>query len=81
MFADENIGLVAPVSQPSPLNYGEGDLQRLVIGAVPQGELPSLIESIVSNVKVDGTVEFLQAIDVQKFIDVIDMVWISLFRI
>jgi len=49
-------------------------LQRLVSGAVPQDELPSAIETILSNVKAADIVRSLQRSDAQTFIDVMDEV-------
>jgi hypothetical protein len=46
----------------------------LVGGVVPQGELPSLMETIVSNLKAAVIVGFLQRSDAQVFIDVMDEV-------
>ena len=64
-------------SAPIPDSYRRA-LQRLVSGAVPQEQLASLIESIVSNVKAAAIVEFLQETDAQIFIDVMDKVWAAL---
>ena len=49
-------------------------LQHLVSGAVPQDQLASLIESIVTNVKAAAIVGCLRGTDVQKFIEVMDKV-------
>lgn len=46
-------------------------LQRLVNRAVPQDELPSVIETIVSSVKAANVVECLEGGDAQSFIDAI----------
>ena len=47
-------------------------LQRLVDPAVPQAELLSVIETIVSNVKAADIVKHLQLSDAQAFVNVID---------
>lgn len=74
-FPDESLGPVARVSQPLPINSPERRaLQRLVSGAVPQGELASLIKTIVSKVKAADIVELLQETDARMFIDVMDEV-------
>ena len=49
--------------------------QRLISGAVPQDELTSLIEIVLSSEKATDVVDCLQGNDVQTFIDVIDAVW------
>ena len=49
-------------------------LLRLVSGAVPQIEIPSVIETIVTNTKAAAIVETLQGNDAQTFIDVVDAV-------
>ena len=49
-------------------------LQRLVSRAAPKDELPSLIETVVSNMRAADIVELLQGSDVQTFIDVVDEV-------
>ena len=50
----------------------ESALRRLVDDAVPQDELPFLIEMVVSNLKAVNIVRSLQGSDAQTFIDVID---------
>jgi len=60
-----------------PLLVSDSDkraLQRLVSRAVPQDELPFVIESIVSNVRAADIVRCLQGSDAQAFVDVIDEV-------
>ena len=47
-------------------------LHRLVCRAVPQDEIFSVIETVVSNVKAADIVEYLQENDAQTFIDIID---------
>ena len=47
-------------------------LQRLVSRDVPHDELPSVIETVISNVKAVDIVECLQGNDAQTFIDVLD---------
>lgn len=47
-------------------------LQRFVSGTVPQDELSSVIETVVSNVKVTDIVRCLQGSDAQAFIDLMD---------
>lgn len=46
----------------------------MISHAVPQGELPSLIEAIFSDEETINMVECLQGNDAQAFIDVIDEV-------
>ncbi|KAF9780778.1 kinase-like domain-containing protein [Thelephora terrestris] len=58
-------------SQTGPPNT-EAALRRLVGGAVPQDELPSVIEMVVSNLKAANIVQILQGSDAQTFIDVVD---------
>jgi hypothetical protein len=77
LFPDELLGLVSP-----PIFDSRGRaLRRLASGTVPQDELPSLIESIVSNVKPTDIVELLPESDAQMFIDVIDEVRDALLHI
>ena len=52
----------------------EDILRRLVGGGVPHDELPSLIETIVLNLKAADIFRHLQESDAQAFIDVIDHV-------
>ena len=47
-------------------------LQRLASRAVPQDELSSTIETIVSKVKAADVAKYIQENDAQTFIDVID---------
>lgn len=47
-------------------------LQHLISRAVPQHELPSVIETVFSNVKAADVVKCLQESDAQTFIDVLD---------
>ena len=56
-------------------------LQRLVSGAMPQEQIASLIESIVSNVKATDIVQLVQEGDAQTFIDVMENVWVALFGV
>ena len=46
--------------------------QRLISRAVPQDELPSLIETIFSDRRRTDMVDRLQGSDAQAFIDVVD---------
>ena len=62
---------------PPILDLGQRALQRLVSGAAPQGELPSLIETVVSNMKTADIVGHLQATGAQTLVDVLDRVWCS----
>jgi hypothetical protein len=61
-----------PVPPPDPSiipdSYHQA-WQRLISGAVPQDELASLIETILSSEKVTEMVDRLQGSDVQTFID------------
>ena len=60
-------------SDPSIPNDPHGRAwQRLISCAVPQDELPSLIELIFSDKKTVNMVDRLQESDAQAFIDVID---------
>jgi hypothetical protein len=63
-------------SEPPPiLVSSRRALQRLVSDAVPQDELPSLIETLVTNVKPADIANFLERRDeAQTFIDVMDQV-------
>jgi hypothetical protein len=95
LFPRENLGPVAQVSPPLPVNYSipqpQGDtdpvsglspildsdgraLQRFISGAVPRGELVSLVENIVSNVKAAAIVERLRGDDAERFVEVMDEV-------
>lgn len=61
------------VSEPPPIpDSDKRALQRLVSLGVPQDELPSVIGSIVSNVKATDIVKCLQSSDAQTFIDIVD---------
>jgi len=62
------------LSQPALTPHSEKEqiLQRLVSHEASQDELPSLIETIVSNMKAGDIVECLRGSDAQTFIDVID---------
>ena len=51
---------------------GKQALQRLVSRAVPQDELPSVLETIASSVEPANIVECLEGCDAQTFIDAID---------
>ena len=63
------------VSEPLLIPDSNGRaLQRLVSRDVPQDELPSVIETIISNVKAADIVGCLQENDAQTFIDVMDEV-------
>ena len=69
---DEN-----PISEPPPLlisDSGKRALQCLVSRSVPQDELPSLIETVVSSAKAANIVQCLQGSDAQVFIDMVDQV-------
>ena len=59
----------------------EQTLRRLVNGIVPRDELPSVIESIVLNVKAAEIVKCLQRSDAQTFVDVVDKVCVALRRL
>ena len=48
-------------------------LQRLVSRSVPQDELSSVIETVVSNVSAAGIVKYLQGNDAQTFVDIMDL--------
>ena len=68
--------LLGDANQPSePTLIPDSDkriLQRLVSSEVSKDELPSLIESIVSNIKAGDIVGCLNGNDAQIFVDVID---------
>lgn len=73
-------GLPSPLplggtNQPSEpgliLNSGKRALRCLVSRAIPQDELPSLIETVVSDAEAADIVKCLQGSDVQTFIDVV----------
>ena len=66
---------------PLILDSDRQALQRLVSGTVPHDELPSLIGSIVTNVKAASIVTCLQGSDAQMFIDVIDQVCTTLYHL
>jgi len=57
---------------PIAIDSREQVWQRLLSGAVPQDELPSLIETIFSDRKTAKMVDRLQGSEAQAFIDVID---------
>ena len=62
-------------TEPSLISTPEKQaLQRLVSRSAPQDELPSVIETVVSNVKAVDIVNCLKGDDAQTFIDVIDEV-------
>lgn len=54
------------------IDSGMRALQRLISGTVSQDELPSVVETIVSNVKSSDIVESLGGSDAQSFIDAMD---------
>ena len=56
----------------TPEHSDRRTLQCLISRAVPQDELPSVIEAIVSNVNAPDIVKCLQPGDAQSFIDAID---------
>jgi len=61
-------------NSPTPVkssSSGEQALQRLIRGALPQGELASLIEAIFSSKKAIDMVGCLQEREAQTFIDVV----------
>ena len=61
------------LSEHSLVSHSDGqELQRLVSCTVPQDELASVIEKIVSNVKATNIVRYLQGSDAQAFIDAMD---------
>ena len=62
---------------PAILDSEKQALQRLVGGAVPHRELPSLIKDFVSNVRAAEIVECLPRSDAQTFIDVVDKAWVT----
>ena len=66
------------MNQPSePTLIPDSDkrnFQRLVGGEFSQDELPSLIETVVSNMRAADIVRCLKGSDAQIFIDVIDKV-------
>ena len=57
---------------PLILDSNKEALQRLVSRDVPQDELPSVIEAVISNAKAADIVKCLQESDAQTFIDVMD---------
>ena len=61
-----------PSELPLVLDSDKGALQHLVNHATVQDELPSVIETIVSNMKAAEIVKCLQGDEVQVFIDVVD---------
>ena len=61
-----------PPEPPLILDSNKRALQRLLSRDVPQHELPSVIETVVSNLKAADIVECLQEDDAQAFIDTID---------
>ena len=61
-----------PSEPPFVSDSGRRALRRLVSRAVPQGELPTVVEAIVSNMKAAEIVESLEGGDAQTFIDAID---------
>ena len=78
---DRNLGIVEDTTLPkdsvdeSGAHIPDSDnraLRRLVRCEVSQNELPSLIETIVSNTKAADIVKCLKETDAQTFIDVID---------
>lgn len=58
-----------PPLMPDP---NQQALERLIARAVPQHELPSVIEAIFSNVKAANIVKCLQESDIRTFVDVWD---------
>ena len=77
---DEDLGLTAQAPPTLP-SSGRLALQRLVSGVPPRDELPSLIETIVSNVKADDIVNHLRGTDAQKFVDILSQVCMTLFHL
>ena len=63
-----------PSDPPIILNANGQALRRLISPSVLQDELPSLIETIFSNVGVTDIADCLQGSDAQTFIDIIDQV-------
>ena len=63
-----------PLDPPIHIGSHEQAWRRLIGRAVPQDELPSLIETIFSDRKTIEMVDCLQGSDTQAFIDVIDEV-------
>ena len=61
-----------PSEQSHIPDSDERALQRLVSRAIPEDELLSVIETVVSNVKAIDIVRHLRGSDAQAFIDVID---------
>ena len=61
------------LSEPPLISDSGGlALQCLVSRAIPQDELPSVIETIVSNLKAADIVKRLRGNDAQTFADIID---------
>ena len=81
-FIDGNLGIVEDAPPPGGTNNTSEPslnsdpvkraLRRLVSQAVLQDELPSVVETIVSNMKAASIAEFLEEGDAQTFVDVID---------
>ena len=55
----------------------ERNLQRLVGRAAQEEEIPFLLETVVSSMKVAGIVECLRGRDAQTFVDVVDEVRVT----
>ncbi|KAF9780774.1 kinase-like domain-containing protein [Thelephora terrestris] len=61
------------VHNPTPiLDSGQQALQRLVSGAAPQEELPSLVETVVSHIKAADISNHLQGTELQTLVDVLN---------
>jgi len=61
-----------PIDPSTPVDSYEQTWKRLISHAVPQGELPSLIETIFSDRKRTDMVNRLQKREAQAFVDMID---------
>ena len=77
---DEGLGLTAQAPPTLP-SSGQLALQRLVSGVPSRDELPSLIETIVSNVKADDIVNHLRGSGAQTFVDVLSQVCMPLLHL
>ena len=71
-FLNGSSGLVRDAASSFISDPGKRALQRLVSHAVPQGELPTVVETIVSNMKAADIVECVEEGNAQAFIDAMD---------
>ena len=66
------------ISEPQVLpNPAERNLQQLVSRAAQREEIPFLLETVVSSMKVAGIVECLRGRDAQTFVDRVDEVRVT----